>query len=348
MSTNEPAAENEWCFPVKCAGGWGEVRVPQNGGDLVITYGERANEWLAFDGISIPPPRFDLAALPMPPAILLNNIDLTPTTGGFFNDRYIYHYTCAETALTHILPDKRLRMSKYPDVNDPRESKEWAFSILCPSGSLAPGEALKLSADLSVKMKGYLRMLCFSTDGSPLVADSTDLASSSGWNHPSMWYHYAGKYKGIVLVFDRRKLLANAKAAMGSRLGLFFGHVMYLEARSTGANIGFMLEYNPSSGTTVEKMAQQHLNQRVVPICFVKHEGWSVEQECRLIALGTSDEYEYVPIDGAIAEVIVGSDADTATYDSCKKAAAELGVGVSVATWRNGLGIRVPATSAPS
>ena len=45
-------------------------------------------------------------------------------------DRYLYHYTRAETLVNHILPSESLRFSRFQNVNDPRESKDWVFGYL--------------------------------------------------------------------------------------------------------------------------------------------------------------------------------------------------------------------------
>ncbi len=45
-------------------------------------------------------------------------------------DRYLYHYTRAETLVDHILPSESLRFSRFQNVNDPRESKDWVFGYL--------------------------------------------------------------------------------------------------------------------------------------------------------------------------------------------------------------------------
>jgi hypothetical protein len=38
------------------------------------------------------------------------------------------HYTTADAALNHILPERRLRMSPYISMRDPLEAKQWPIS----------------------------------------------------------------------------------------------------------------------------------------------------------------------------------------------------------------------------
>jgi hypothetical protein len=45
-------------------------------------------------------------------------------------DRYLYHYTRADTAIHYILATGTLRMSPFTAVNDPWESKHWFVEAL--------------------------------------------------------------------------------------------------------------------------------------------------------------------------------------------------------------------------
>ena len=38
---------------------------------------------------------------------------------------WLYHYTTLETALVHVLPRHRLRLSPFSRMRDPREYKQW-------------------------------------------------------------------------------------------------------------------------------------------------------------------------------------------------------------------------------
>ena len=45
------------------------------------------------------------------------------------HNRYVYHYTSSSTLADKILPTGKLRFSRFENVNDPRESKEWTLPI---------------------------------------------------------------------------------------------------------------------------------------------------------------------------------------------------------------------------
>ena len=61
------------------------------------------------------------------------------------------------------------------------------------------------------------------------------------------------------------------------------------------------------------------------------------------MAFGNVDRYEFIPIEGALAEIIVGEAAKTEVGGQCCAFGAQFGVPVSRMFWRNGLPIRVPA-----
>ena len=53
-----------------------------------------------------------------------------PWYGLVDQDKYLYHYTRAQTLVDHILPSNCLRFSRFENVNDPQESKDWTFNYL--------------------------------------------------------------------------------------------------------------------------------------------------------------------------------------------------------------------------
>lgn len=89
----------------------------------------------------------------------------------------LYYMTSHEIAVNHILPERRMKLSRFQELNDPFELK--AHSL---------GEK---------DIRGVTQMLereYFSRKGIQCFSDN--------WRSPVMWAHYAQKHRGICLGFD--------------------------------------------------------------------------------------------------------------------------------------------------
>jgi hypothetical protein len=158
-----------------------------------------------------------------------------------------------------------------------------------------------------------------------------------------MWAHYADNHGGIVLVFDRRKLLQNAMTALKSKGQLHFGNVLYVARDHNAGMLPFLIPYNDWVSRPPESSAQEHLNRHRGWLFFTKHLDWAPENECRIVLNGSNEPYEYVPIDGALCEICVGEAVGNDSMSRLRTFGAELEVTVSRIAWRNGLPARTPS-----
>jgi hypothetical protein len=258
--------------------------------------------------------------------------------------RYLYHYTRAETAIKYMLPDRRLRMSPHTEVNDPRESKQWFFSVVAPKGSILPGKSIDIGRTISEYMRSRARVLCFCGDGFPLRCDfrDVDLRNTTGWRHPNMWAHYGENHRGVVLAFDRKKLLTSAIATLRNRADLRYGHILYVSSDHPAGMHPEIIDYNDWASRSPNDSASRHLDRYRGWFFFTKHDAWAAERECRLVAFGELNRYEYVEFGDALVEIVLGEAASTETVVACERIGKDLGVPISRVFWRNGTASRVP------
>ncbi len=88
----------------------------------------------------------------------------------------VYHFLSSQNALNDIAL-KRIRISRYGDLNDP-------FELLGENlGQKEMRRALRLWKDEFQKTKG---LLCF----------------TKHWENPVLWSHYSSKHRGMCLGFD--------------------------------------------------------------------------------------------------------------------------------------------------
>jgi hypothetical protein len=93
------------------------------------------------------------------------------------HDDTIFHYTKMHTAIEHILYKKRLRFSKSAKTNDPREYKEWNFSVEYRETAATNDSAILNSKSIEVydKLKKIMRsdykLACFCSNRSTILSE---------------------------------------------------------------------------------------------------------------------------------------------------------------------------------
>ncbi|MCW2983966.1 MAG: hypothetical protein JWR63_1536 [Conexibacter sp.] len=126
----------------------------------------------------------------------LTEIQEVPTWRNAF-DQYHYHYTTAEAAFEYILPSRQLRLSPYPSMRDPLETKAWEFVF-------AEGESPLVRRVLPILIEGFhknIYMLCLGCDVGQLV-------SQRGYGRARMWEQYGDRSRGVCLCFRHGLLKA--------------------------------------------------------------------------------------------------------------------------------------------
>jgi hypothetical protein len=88
-----------------------------------------------------------------------------------------YYMTSHEIAVNYILPEKRMKLSRFHELNDPFELKPHALD------DKVLRQFMNLLEEEYFARKG---ILCF----------------SDNWRSPVMWAHYAAKHYGVCLGFD--------------------------------------------------------------------------------------------------------------------------------------------------
>ena len=88
----------------------------------------------------------------------------------------VYYLTSAEYAISNLAL-KRIKVSRYQDLNDP-------FELL--AADLSDKTVRRQLRKIKKKIADEQGIICFSTT----------------WNNPLLWGHYADKHRGIALGFD--------------------------------------------------------------------------------------------------------------------------------------------------
>jgi hypothetical protein len=328
----------EWCFVVASASGLGEIRIRSNG-EVVFTHG--SSEWVVMDGICFPTQDAKVQRFVRNDVIRLNS--LAADGAEFTSDRLLYHYTRAETALDYILKNQSLRLSPFSGTNDPREAKEWAFTVVAEEGKAPPGETIKVSGELSALLRERARLTCFCNDGHPATTAAVPAAEGQGWKHARMWAQYASGHAGVVLVFNRRQLLRNAVDALGTQGTLLFGNVLYADHNHPGDLLPLLVNYDAWVATAHADYARRHLETYADWLFFTKHIDWAQEHEARIAFFANVAGDFFIPTKSALVEICVGDLISKDHLAAVRAVAKAIGCEVTQASWRNGMPIRHPA-----
>jgi hypothetical protein len=106
----------------------------------------------------------------------------------------VYYMTSTEVALKHILPEQRLKVSRFKDLNDP-------FELGCHDAG--DRRARQRTQAFIQTTNEKLGLICF----------------SDNWKSPVMWAHYANKHEGVCIGFDIHENYLGYVQYTSSRLG---------------------------------------------------------------------------------------------------------------------------------
>lgn len=233
------------------------------------------------------------------------------------HDKYVYHYSRADTARDYILKSRTLRLSTLADTNDPRESKVWEFN-LWTSGKhdLGRYKMSECSAWFSKALKSTARLACFSRDREPLSGDHTRDILNRGLARSRMWAQYADRHKGVCLVFNRDLLIQAVGAHLAPRVCLV-GNVAYKDhyVVRNAAPHEFMIDVDALEAIGPQRYVVAHLQRYHDELFFEKLQDWRDEVEWRLLALGVDEGPLYLPIEDSLVGVLHGASIDPAVSD---------------------------------
>jgi hypothetical protein len=227
-------------------------------------------------------------------------------------DRYIYHYTSSSTLVNNILPDRQFLFSRFQNVNDPRESKDWMFNYHSITDS--PGiDYQSIETILNTKLKHSWRVGCFVSD--PYEALVTQEREDRGENiimagyerghsHPRMWSQYGEDYRGACLVFDKEKLDAEIQALSKTNgYKVYAGKVEYRNPR-IGIVIGkpnaLTISLDAIKAMGFSNAIEAHILQHWKELFFIKARDWEQEREFRWVVSGNNNEDLYISIDSLV------------------------------------------------
>jgi len=224
--------------------------------------------------------------------------------------RFVYHYTSADTAITHILPSRKLRLSPYTKTNDPKESKGWQFFTgTNENRSLDPYPVQKISEEMTFAFKANTKLFCSSIDGD-LQGSHLDHINERGFTHPRMWAQYGSNHRGVCFVLDKGDVSNAVRAVGGHEAILFCGAVKYCNrpVLPNFADSPYGINVDVLERIGQEAYIKQHLRYHVKRLFFEKARDWRDECELRWVLFNSLKEYVYFDASAAIKGIVFGAD----------------------------------------
>lgn len=263
-------------------------------------------------------------------------------------NKYFYHYTNSSAFAEGILAAGKLRFSRFQNVNDPRESKNWLFGYYNTNSIDLDFQVIE--EKLNESLKHSWRVGCFASDPyEALVTKKREDAGEDilgaiyerGHSRPRMWAHNGENYKGSCLVFDKAKLDADIRAsakAMGSVV--YAREVEYRNPRvvvKLGRPDALMISVDEINRLGFDGAVQAHISRHWKELFFLKSRDWEQEREYRWVVSGNGNEDFYIDIRNALVGIALGNHfPDTLKPDVAKYAQANP-VSLAIMNWKNGV-----------
>lgn len=187
----------------------------------------------------------------------------------------LYHYTSLSSAVK-IIEGMSLKFGSLQRMNDINERYKHKY-------------VSNKEKDFYVTIKDLEKEL----SNIKQISLSQDTKKRCGFDIPAMWGHYAEKGEGVCFVFDKQKILEEAKKnkCKSSR-------VLYQE---TCNDIFYEDEY------TVKEFFIKYLKS----LFFTKTKDWSYEQEYRILNMKNTNDELFLDVKDALLAIIICNVSDS-------------------------------------
>lgn len=264
----------------------------------------------------------------------------------------IAYYTDGAAAFHHILPERRLRLSAFERMHDPRENKEWAGSAghLGPYGSAGSLEDVRKAIEAAPRIDlrtvmdqadfarmRHTKLLCLAGD---TTVRSPQEDFHRAYARPRMWEQYADNHTGACLLFNPDELRAIVVPQLEDQGRTWTGNVAYDNTAIQAAGVdAYHLSYNKllaAGGGSIEAGVIAHLEQHHRLLFFTKMEDYREEREVRYVLYDGKDElFAHVEYGDSLRAVVLGVDFPAAMLRQAAEACASWNVPVRRMAWPN-------------
>lgn len=234
-------------------------------------------------------------------------------------DRFVFHYTGADTAINHILPTTSLRLGPLQAANDSREFGMKGFTFVAPDDLGKPAGHLlakqmyngdfhqlrKFADQLSDWLRKHIKIGCFALDSQAQTSD--DPGYYRGYSKPAMWAHYADNHTGVCLVFEKAKLVNLIESKLLQNDSLMHGSVKYPKFGNSMRRLNALnLDRKQFRQMKISELARLVFNQSATELLLRKHPDWRSEREWRCLLLSDDTNPRIFNVSNALVGLVAG------------------------------------------
>lgn len=231
----------------------------------------------------------------------------------FFADStaLLYHYTSMDVFIDHILGANQLKVGRYLNTNDPKETKDWSFSVgTNQNRDFGDYDLRKISASMTRGMKLQTNVVCFTQDRA-LSGNHLEDIHNRGFCRPRMWAQYAKNHEGVCLIFNRDSIKNGISQAFPGHT-TYHGPVTYLNRSVVPdlskspyiINIDYLEEYGE------EGYLAAHIHTHVSRLFFEKAQDWRDEVEYRWVLFGNDEKDLFFDLGDSLVGIVFGTSCD--------------------------------------
>lgn len=230
------------------------------------------------------------------------------------DENKIYHYCKLSTALEHILPNEKLRISPIISTNDPRENKDILFKYGSNNAINTPDNILELDARYSNMIRKDCKVLCF----------SQDYKNYQGCQLSKMWYMYGDNHKGVCLEINKKKFIEENHDIINPNVFKKINYLRYDRLRSSFPK-DIRLKYFEFDSDEERDYILKYREDNIDYLFFSKNDEWESESETRLIVF-SNKEHEYCSLTNSLENIHLGIDFHDSNLPSIKKFCKNSGI----------------------
>lgn len=258
-------------------------------------------------------------------------------------NKWVYHYTSMDTAIQYILTQGTIRLSLFRDLNDPKESKDFSFSMSTNSDEEAKIDYTleEIQNVASNYVKSHCKVLCMVKDNINVLEDNFDSTFHRGFARPRMWAQYSKNHSGVCLIFNKKKLQQSIESTLLSKGNIYWDDIEYSNSH-TDNDRAFNLNHEEIDNNTLNVVLDNKINEFYKTYFFTKSEDWSSENEWRCVFRGDNKEAEFVSIKESICGIVLGVDFPKVYESAIVPFSEEYSIPIARIQWPNGMPIVVP------
>jgi hypothetical protein len=244
--------------------------------------------------------------------------------------QWLYHYTTLETAIVHILPEQRLRLSPFSRMRDPREYKRWFPPASGFIGDVSEEDLMRGYAATEARLNSLrdeFKLLSFTTDSE----SATEGVYGRGFARSRLWEAYAGLGSGVCIVLRKQDALEVIRPQLEALGRSAHGPVAYENGSlHTDITLHFEEALSGDVDAAAERIAANHLDS----LFLTKNTEWESEREYRFVVRSPA-EYEFVGVAGALVAICRGPASVRDAEHALRHFANELEIGLGFVQWDN-------------